>query len=201
MTTRALPLAPIAPAVRVECSPLKATISARQCLAVQKRTERRPFACAGCPIGDAVRAGAGDAGPAPVAFEPVAAEPEPVRLVLHGESKLPRERPHRSHASLTARVLAEAARLLHSLRVGHATSAGIAAAVGLSVGIVSRARAGDLTLATLVALRDAHNRLRRCGTCACVLPWTQAGATTCAGCVGEPSWLQWAARRPKRGST
>lgn len=78
MTTRALPLAPIAPAVRVECSPLKATISARQCLAVQKRTERRPFACAGCPIGDAVRAGAGDAGPAPVAFVVVAAEPEPV---------------------------------------------------------------------------------------------------------------------------
>lgn len=128
MTSLALVLAPIAPSVRVECSPLKATISARQCLAVQRRTERRPFACAGCPIGDAVRAGAGDTGPAPVAFVVVAAELEPAppaRVAPSAPSAL---------AALRALIARHGTCTAASHAAGISKTTGLALAAGSPVG-------------------------------------------------------------------
>ena len=80
---------------------------------------------------------------------------------------------------------------------------------------IERALEGDVAPHTVdaLALARAHAALRRCAACGDVLHarWTDATCAACQRAVveeadaraddGEASWLQWAARRPKRGAT
>lgn len=78
---------------------------------------------------------------------------------------------------------------------------------------IERALEGDVAQRTVSTLARIHAAIRRCAACGDVLHarWTDATCAACQRAVveeadasawrGDPSWLQWAARRPKRGAT
>ena len=95
----------------------------------------------------------------------------------------------------------------------HGSVAATARALRMSKARLERALFGDVAPHTVTALARAHAAIRRCAGCGDVLHarWTDA---TCAACQraaveeadasadeGDPSWEQWAARRPKKGAT
>lgn len=95
----------------------------------------------------------------------------------------------------------------------HGSVAATARALRMSEARLLRALFGDVAPHTVDALARAHAAIRRCAACGDVLHarWTDATCAACQRAVveeadvraddGEASWLQWAARRPKRGAT
>lgn len=190
------------PAQSIRCPALHGTMPAHQCVSSASRMERRPLGCAGCATGATVRAVLGAPEPLPLP-PPSPEETEAFELPRRARSPLGSERElrQRGNGALTARELAEGVGLLCDLRAGFGGHAASMRATGLAHNTLARAARGDMTLATLVVLRDTHARLRRCTGCRSVLAASDAGPQ-CGRCAGvsikEPTtWEVWAAR-PRR---
>ncbi len=162
MTARALPV--YAPDDTIRCAPLRATMPARQCVALSTRTERRPLGCLGCAQGAAVREALGDLPRArpvdrrqlltAVAFGASAR----ARQTSHAGSSARVAARHRDRTPANADETAEAKRLLAAIYSRHATKGAAEKALGLGRATILALGDGQCTRGTLAVLRNAAGK-------------------------------------------